>query len=325
MRKALLISPAFARFAPIAAAAVALSFATVVSAQTDPNLRVYEGFNGYTGSALAGQTPNGNTIGLDQGVAYYDGTTGTPRTAGYTLQSESLAFAGLQTSGGSLAFTSDTNVIGSDINIGGTAFTGTLWSSYLIKFTDTQGGANGNGAVIRVGNTPADSTSSYFQSWADSRALANTANVSIGYGALGSNAAPNNGTGPLASGTTYIIINRFTRVGQSLTSTNPGVATLWALTEAQFADFLSAGGDEAALVGTSVTATATSTVTSGTFHFSSSKAIGIVTVGDAGVYDEIRFGSTLASVTPIPEPATAAALAGLVSAVLCGFARRRRS
>lgn len=300
---------------------IALSLAAVGSAQTDPALRVYEGFNGYNAGTIQGQNPNDNTIGLNQSVAYYDGNGS--RGLNFTLQTSSLSLGPLQTSGGSLAFTNSTNVVGAKIDIGATAFTGTLWSSYLVNLS-LRGAASGDGAVIRVGSAPSDSTNAYFNSWSDSRANADTKNVSISYGTAGTE-PPNNGTGPLVFNTTYIIINRFTKVGTAATTGNPGVATLWALNEDQFKAFIDAGGDETALNNTSVTATATQSVTSGTRTFATGLAIGLVTVKDVGVYDEIRFGSTLESVTPVPEPATAAALAGLVSAALCGFARRRRT
>jgi len=281
-------------------------------------LLVYEGFNGYTTGTLAGQTPNANTAGLDTTVGYYDG--GGTRTAGYTIQATGLSLGSLQTSGGALAFTSGTNVIGPDIEIGATAFTGTLWSSYLVNLASPKGGNTGDGAVVRIGTSPADSANGHFNSWADSRTSGTAStNVGIGYGSTTPTAT--NGTAPLAVSTTYIIISSFTNVGASLSSGTSGVAKLWALNASQFASFLAAGGDEAALAGTSVTATATQTVTTGTFTFSSSNAIGLVTVGDIGVIDELRFGSSLADVTPIPEPATTALLLGIGCGVL--ITRRR--
>jgi hypothetical protein len=296
---------------------------TVVPASA--TLLVYEGFNGYTaaGTRLDAYKPNANTVGLDTNVTYYDG--GGSRTANYTLDAASLSLGSLQTSGGSLKFTSGTNVIGADLNLS-SAFTGTLWNSYLVRLT-TQGTSNGNGAVLRVGATPADSTNGYFNSFADSRADANTAHVSIAYGPAGTS-QPNNGTAALATNTTYIIISRFTNVGSTLSTGTPGEATLWALTESQFTAFINSGGNEAALAGTTVTATATQTIASGNYAFSSSQAFGLVTVGDAGTYDELRFGSTLADVTPtaIPEPAATAVILGIGCGFLilgCRTSRRR--
>lgn len=276
-------------------------------------LYVYEGFNGYTTGALAGQTPNGNTVGLDTAVNYYD--DGGNRTSGFSIQSTGLALGSLQTGGGALAFSSGTFVIGADISQ--TAITGTLWSSYLVNFSTTSA-TSGNGALVRIGSTPADSgTNTRFTSWADSRN--SSANIGVAY----SGANGTDGTAGLATGTTYILIGKFTNVGTSLSVGTPGTATLWALTTAQFNAFIAAGGTEAALQPASVTATATQTTTTGTFTFNSNSAFGIVAVGTSGVIDELRYGSTLADVTPVPEPAMAPALAGL-SALLAVILRRRR-
>lgn len=299
-------------------AAVVLTFATACSSQA--TLLVYEGFNGYTAGALAGQTPNANTTGLNQTVGYYDGPL--LRTANYTLQTTGLTLGSLQTSGGALKFTAGTNVIGADLNIG-SAYTGTLWSSYLVNLTATTT-SSGNGAVIRIGDTPADSTTSHFSSWADSRASTASKNTAVGYGAGATTVESSN---ELLTNTTYIIINRFTRVGQSISST-AGVATSWALNAGQFVTFLAVTTDREAWlddVGSSFTAKAIhSTTNGGPYAFSSNESIGIVTVGDAGVYDELRFASSLADVTLIPEPATTALMAGIASGVLLAMRRRRQ-
>jgi len=173
-----------------------------------------------------------------------------------------------------------------------------------------RGTAATDGADVRIGVTPSDSLGGHFNSWSDARPTTTASTtVSVGYGSTVPTAT--NGTASLTLNTTYIIISKFTNVGLSLSAGTSGVAKLWALTSAQYASFLSSGGDETALNGTSVTATATQTVTSGTFTFSSSDAFGIVTVTDVGVIDELRFGSALADVTPIPEPETTTLLLGI--------------
>ncbi len=283
-------------------------------------LLVYEGFNGYTGTNLAGQTPNGNTVGLDTSVGYYDGAA-SPRTAGFSLQTTGLTLGSLATSGGALAFATGTNVMGADIDIGATAYTGTLWNSYLVNISFKGTSVSGEGAVLRVGAMPSDSNNSHFNSWADSRN--GSPNIAVGYGSTGTD-----GSDKLTNGTTYIIISKFTRVGQSVSPTTPGVATQWALDAAQFAAFLSAGGDEAALNSVTVTGMSTNTTTSSSTNiFSSAMAFGLVTVNDVGVFDEIRYGSDLASVTPstIPEPAAAALLSALAALGLCSARRRPRT
>ncbi|MFH1496685.1 MAG: PEP-CTERM sorting domain-containing protein [Verrucomicrobiota bacterium] len=293
-------------------ALLGLSLLTALSAQA--TLLVYEGFHGYDLGAMEGQTPNGNTTGLDQSVGYYDGAT-TSRADKFSVQSAGLSLGSLQTSGGSLQFITGTGVIGADIDIGPTAHTGTLWGSYLVNLT-SKGSGGSDGAVLRIGSKPSESTAAHFNSWADSRS--NSANIAVGYAS-----GTANGNGSLTNGTTYIIISKFTRVGQTVDTTNTGVATQWALDAGQFADFLDAGGDEAALNSVSITGVSTSTVSSITSNaFSSSMAFGLVTVNDTGTFDEIRFGTDLADVTPIPEPGSLAALAGLCS--IFAFATRRR-
>lgn len=293
----------------LVASLVALSGAPSAHA----TLLVYEGFNGYTSGQLATQAPNANTIGLNQSVGYYDDAA-TSRAAGFTLTT-GLSLGSLTTNGGAMAYTTGTNVIGADIAIGASPFTGTLWTSYLVKLT-TQGSGAGDGSLFRVGDSPADTADIRYTSWSDSRS-GSTA-VATSY----STATGNNGTGSLALNTTYIIIASFTRVGSSLSSGNPGVATLWALNESQFSTFIASGGNETALLGTSVTATATHSTTSGTFTFVTGDATSFVTVNGTGVFDELRMGSTLADVTPtaIPEPAALAAVLGLG----CGLLTLRR-
>lgn len=304
----------------LVASLIALSAAPAARA----SLLVYEGFNGYTTGVLEGQLPNaGSTIGLDTSVAYYDGTAPS-RAAGYTIQSTGLTLGSLQTSGGALAFTNaTTNVIGADLAIGATAFTGTLWSSYLVNLS-LRGGASNDGAAVRIGTTPSDSNGGHFNSWADSRPTTASTTVSVSYGATP--LSTTNGTAALTLNTTYIIINSYTRVGQSLSAGTPGVAKLWALNQSQYAAFLAAGGTETALDSISVTATATSSLTSGSLSFSSNDAFGLVTVNDSGVYDELRFGASLADVTPtaIPEPAALAAWLGAVGGLSALTLRRRR-
>lgn len=296
------------RFLLLSAAFTVAVIATRTPAHA--SLLVYEGFNGYTSGVLEGQNPNANTVGLDLNVGYYDGAT-TSRAANYTIQTTSLSLGALQTSGGSLQFTqTPANVIGTDLDIGGTPFTGTLWSSYLVNIT-TKGSNAGDGAVIRIGTTPSDSSAtSHFNSWADSRS--SSGNVAVGYGSTGTNST----TTGLTTGTTYLVINRFTNVGGG----SGGTASMWVLDAAQFTAFLETDRSATSLG----TAAATNTLT-GTFVFSSTQAFGIVTVNDAGTYDELRFGSTLAAVTPttVPEPASMAAVMGIGCGLL--LLRRRQS
>jgi uncharacterized protein (TIGR03382 family) len=134
--------------------------------------------------------------------------------------------------------------------------------------------------------------------------------------------------------TTYIIIAKFTNAGTALNSTTTtGQSSLWALTEAQFGNFIVGGGTEAYLNAATVTGTATgvtargndATLITGSYSLASGNFAALVSVNDTGSFDELRFGTTLADVTPIPEPATAAAAAGGFAALLAVLRRRRQA
>lgn len=276
---------------------------------------VYEGFNGYS-SFAAGTTPNSNTIGLNQSIAYA-GTAPDSLTV-----SAGLTLSNLQVSGSSAGFSGGTIVAGAQLTQPA-PYVGTLYSSYLINLTGRGTVANGgNGAELRLSND--DSTGG-----ARFRALADSRNSSINTQVLanGYDTASTDATTAIAASTTYLIISRFQNVG-SANSTGPG--TSWALSAAQFDSFISGGGDDAyldnATIGTAanqVTAAVTDTATSGTYSFAAGNRVQFVEVGDSGRVDELRFGTTLADVTPTPEPGSIALAGG--SGLLLLLRRRRAS
>ncbi|MDR1284242.1 MAG: hypothetical protein LBK99_26000 [Opitutaceae bacterium] len=295
------------------------------SSSVQAGLLVYEGFDGYTpGTGLEGSTPNENTVGLDTTRVYVDGAATERYTD--TVLADGLTFGSLGTSGGALGFsnTGETsngvNVLGAYLSSDVSGYTGTLWNSYLVNLTIQGTGATA-GMGIRIGASPSESTSR-FNSWGDSRNGSNNTRVAVTYG---SGTTGKDGTAGLELNTTYIIISRFTNAGLDLGVSVSGTATLWALTETQFADFLAAGGNETALANVSVTAMVTENpVTSGKQTFTG--AISFVSANDAGTIDELRWGSSLESVTPVvpvPEPATVALVLGM-GAGLLGMACRLR-
>jgi hypothetical protein len=285
------------------------------SVSTSPAaLLVYEGFNGYP-SITVGTTPNSNTFGLNQSIAY----AGTTPEA-LSIQS-GLTLSNLQVSGSSAGFSGGTIVAGAQLTIA-SPYVGTLWGSYLINLS-TMGGALGNGAEVRLSDN--DSTGGVrFRAEADSRngvTLSNT--LSMGYDSTMVDA-----TTSLATGTTYIILSRMTNVGVALSAGTTGVGTLFALTAAQFNAMKAAPDAEAfldtAAIGTGnsqITARIADTaVTTGTFSFAAGNRMQFVQVADAGQVDEIRYGATLLDVTPVPEPGIGA----LLVAGLAGLTGRRR-
>lgn len=279
-------------------------------------LLIYEGFNYTTGSNLGAIKPNSNTVGLDQ-TTFYAGSG----AANYAVQASSLSFGALQTTGGSVSFSTTTSVASGKLALASN-YSGTLWSSYLVRFSTTQGGGATDGALLRISNDTAN-TGERFLSFADSRS--STTTVAVGY-----DTTPSSTGGTLTTATTYIIISKFTNVGMVLNTTTTGQSSIWALTEAQFGNFIAGGGTEAYLNSATVAGTATgvtargndTTLTAGSYSLASGNFAALVSVNDSGSFDELRYGTTLADVTPIPEPATAAAAGGL--AALLAVLRRRR-
>ncbi len=186
-------------------------------------------------------------------------------------------------------------------------YTGTLWSSYLVSFSSISNTALGDGALTRVANDTSNN-GERFNSYADSRTPSGspTSNLGISY-----NAASNItvGTTALSLNTTYILISKYTNVGSAINA-GTGTATLFALTLSQFNSFIGAGGTESWLTSAGI-GTGSSEVTgrvsntnsvSSTYLFQSGGFTQFVNVNDGVTFDELRYGSTLADVTPVPEP-----------------------
>ena len=292
-------------------------------------LLVYEGFTGY-GSTLTGSVkPNANTIGLDTTANY---SAGASQLSQFTVQSTGLSLGSLLTGGGALSTNStSTAVATAKLNVAGGGYTGTLWSSYLVSFSSAQVSGTNNFAYMRSGSSSVDGSNEHFATHADSRyKTTDSTQIGVSYGA-GSSSNVALGGATLATDTTYILISRFTNVGTDL-STGPGVATTWALTAAQFDAFVSAGQSESYLdsgsIGSTYTAKASVSATSGTYEFGAGTGtyISLVESGSSGTtFDELRWGSTLADVTPtmVPEPASFTVIAGFLSVGVAALRRRR--
>jgi hypothetical protein len=205
------------------------------------------------------------------------------------------------------------------------SYVGTLWSSYLVNFSSMSTAATGNGALTRVANDIANS-GERFNSYADARISSGSSTTNLG---ISYNVANNItvGSTSLSLNTTYIIISKYTDVG-SLISAGTGTGTLYALSLSQFGSFISAGGTEAylnaATIGTgasNVTGRVSNTnSTTGTYLFQSGAYAEFVNVSDGATFDELRYGSTLTDVVPVPEPGT---LALVATGVLGLFVSRR--
>lgn len=293
-----------------------LSLGLLFASTSRGSLLIYEGFDYTAGSTLNAITPNASTIGFDQSTAYAGTNVGN-----YTVQSGSLTFGSLQTTGGSVAFPTGTSVASGKLSLA-SSYTGTLWSSYLVTLSTRSTSLTTDGALMRISDSTGNA-GERFNSFADSRS--GSTNVAVGYDATSTSTG-----NPLTLSTTYIIIAKFTNVGTGLTTTTTGQSSIWALTEAQFGNFILGGGTEAYLNSATVTGTATgvtargsdANVTSGTYSLTTGNFAALVAVNDVGAFDELRFGTTLVDVTPIPEPAALGVIAG--ASVLAGSLLRRR-
>lgn len=273
-------------------------------------LLVYEGFDGYSGNITASTKPNGNTVGLNTTVGY----------AGSLSITTGLSFSSLQVNGGAAGYANVTT--NPQLSLA-SSYSGTLWGSYLINIA-SRGSGSSDGVEIRVNTALYSGGTSYFRSAADTR-NGTSPNAGVSYQQNSFSDAPIS----LSLNTTYLVISKFTNVGTSLSSGISGVGTLYVLTSNQFDAMVSSGNAESYLdsstVGAGITARVSSAaVQSGTFSFASGNYLQISTqTSDSGIIDEIRYGSTLADVTPVPEP-TAIAFLFLAGGAWALSNKRRR-
>lgn len=287
--------------------AIIMAAALVISSNAQAALLVYEPFVYTAGATLNNVTPNGSTVGLNTTTAY----SGSGAN-GYSVQASGLSFSGLQTSGGSVAFTGGTNVAAGQLSLATPPVMGTLYASYLVSLS-ARGAGTGDGVAVRVADNNTTG-GDRFNIQADSRQT--STNVAINYG--GSTSGVTNSGVSLNLNSTYLLIARFTNVGQVSVGT-PGVATIYALDETQFGNFLLGGANDAYLDSASIggptgltARISDDSITTGTFDFATDDFFALVSVNGSGRFDEVRYGTTLAAVTPIPEPGSVViALSGL--------------
>ena len=285
---------------------LAVLAATVPHSSAD--LVAYQSFNGYAAGPLPGQTVGTMAQGLDPAGIITSAGTGANANV---FETTGLTFSNLVTAGGSGLYS---DLTGRPSYIGfaytGPAVTGTLYSSYLVKIVTPQ--TLNSGIPLRVNATATTGgAGAYFQTFADC----------VGSTFTGSQYEGNNlytaSSTTLATGTDYVVIGRFTRVGMQLSVENPGRATTFVLSAAQFDFFKDEGFTEAeldgALIGTGpanvISRVSDAPVTTGTFTLTSGNGIqfgaGNGAASQTVAYDEFRFGTTLDDVLPQtsePEP-----------------------
>jgi MYXO-CTERM domain-containing protein len=307
-------------------AALSAAFAATASAQL-----VHESFSGYSAGSINGQAALGTGLSGNWSAGRLAGTTGT-LDATYTPTG--LAFgSSFQSSGGALVLdissaTASNNAVVAGVSTAASlgTFAGTLYSSHLVQaaFTPNNSGTFGSRINTTIGG---GGGTSRFQISGD----AGTGTTTPGTDYIGNNTA--NGGNSLVSGQTFLVVGRFTAVGDS----GGGTATQWVFSQAQYENWVAAGADEAALASRSVSTTADgiwarnnntdatqANFVGGSSTFAQFFLLSGTTNAVSVTFDELRYGASLASVTPIPEPSAFAALAGLSALGLAASRRRRR-
>ncbi len=312
---------------PLAGFAAAILLASAANSQAA--LLVYEGFNGYSNNAaIGGVAANGNTVGL---------TGNYTASSAYTTTSTGLTFGSgattLSTTGGALSISSSaSDVLNVTLDLT-SSFVGTLYSAHLVNYSNHHTSALNTLGGPELG--VAGGGSDHFQTAADDFFTGGSANnAGIAY-----KESPSNSNTALPDNQTFLVLGRFTRVGETMTNGDAvsEMATLWILSSAQFDNFAAGGLTDAELDGasqgtgsTAVYAKATSSFNGGGSWnvFRDNDVIDLLVSGGATTdtinvtFDEMRWADSLNSVAPIPEPSAFVML-------LCGLGtlalRRRRA
>ncbi len=171
----------------------------------------------------------------------------------------------------------------------------TYWASYLANITDFGSGFNMQGVGSGSGEFGNGVTVSNYGS---NNAAIRNAGGDAGFG------------GDLSTGTTYLSLAQYTGSG----------INAWVFTQAGFDSWVSNGSTEGSLS----TYAFSSGSRAGDASFTGSLVIGGYSTGTAmtAIFDEVRFGDSLSSVTVVPEPSSIALL--LVTGLSGVLLRRRR-
>ena len=259
----------------------------------------YEKF-GYAlanGANLNGVATNAPGLTGNYTVTALGGGTSTFQTAGLTFSPNFLPCSG----GAVLCSVTGANNyarLGVALNAG--TVTGTVYTSYLANFS-TLGTVAGPIASSHLNSTTGGTDATcWFRS--DVAASVTLKRPGVGYDATEAAAT----TGNLVSGTTYLVVSKFTNVGSALSAGSPGVATTWVFTQAAYDNWYYAGALESQL-GTYASFTAAESVTSGTFTFNNTRFAQLVAGTGAGAaeavtFDELRYGTELVDVVKAITP-----------------------
>jgi hypothetical protein len=294
---------------------------TVVAPVSRADLLVYESFSGYTAGALNGQTATGTGL-----TGNYATTAGS---GAYSVTNTGLGLFNLPSAGGAVNFSVNSGVnVGAALDLGAASpVNGTLYTSYLYRKGGNFSTDAGSLVEMRVNDTQnGTSAASRF------RTQANTDTTSSNNFGAGYDATPTVGTGTAFTDNAnpFLIIGRFTNVG---VAGSTGTATLFAMNATQYESYKAAADPENYLdttaVGTGPTqiwARVSDSGAASTYNFQSGNFLQLAAFGSAGsaqggTFDELRVGTLLTDVAPVPEPGSAALVAVAAGAAL---GRRRR-
>ncbi len=280
---------------------------------------IYEGFSGYAEGNMNGQARTGSGL-----AGNYEATG----AGAINYNSSGLTFGSLAVSGGSITNNGGGgSAIGVRINA---SATGTLYTSYLVNFSTTLSTSTSTAIQTGLNTNPSTSnTTRYFNMMADSPA-ANTFNPGFGYNYSATGETTGN---TLLANTTYMVIAEINNVGVALSGAQTGSGTMWVLNLQQFESFQLNGFTtvslNAATVGTGISDvwaryTTATPLTSGTFAFSNAALqLSLTpTASNTATMDEVRWGTTLSDVAPVPEPGSLV-IAAFGSILLAGRRSRR--
>ena len=255
---------------------------------------------GWTGGT--GFSPNGWGVG---------GLGGSASSNSTVTVVDGLSFGSLSTNGNAMQVTanSSSNMAYLSCAITGSASTGsTLWTSFLFQSSQAS-----NHSWTEFGTAQFASTDRTFRTFPYS-----SGNLAVSDG--GSNTYTTSGS-TLANGNTYFVIGKWTNLGVA------GTGTAWGLNLSQFNTISADGVITEAELNTNALiqvsgVMAAKTLSSGNYmHLISYIASGTT---KTSVFDEVRVGTTLTDVAPIPEPGMSTLLAaGLLGLLVYAWRKRQ--